>query len=105
MDFYQLVVRETKKGVEVYPDFLVKHSNDLMIRGGAFYAIWDEQKGLWSKNELDVCRIVDADLYSRVEELKQSGISARVIPLSAYKSRNWAEFLRYCRDMPDNYTL
>lgn len=105
MDFYQVVVREAKKGVEVFPDFLVKHSNDLMIRGGAFYAIWDEKKGLWSKNQLDVCRIVDADLRSKVEELKETGISARVIPLAAYKSRNWAEFLRYCRDMPDNYTL
>jgi uncharacterized protein DUF5906 len=103
MDFYQVVVREGRKGVEVFPDFLVRHSNDLMIRGGAFYAIWDEQKGLWSKNELDVCRIVDDSLYARVEELKSQGISARVIPLSAYKSRNWAEFLRYCKDMPDNY--
>ena len=104
MDFYQIVVRETKaKGVEVLPDFLVRKSSDLMIRGGAFYAIWDEEKGLWSTNELDVCRIVDKDLLSKVDELKNSGISAKAIRLSAYKSKNWAEFLRWCKDMPDMF--
>jgi len=103
MDFYQIVVRENRKGVEVLPDFLVKHSNDLMIRGGAFYAIWDEEAGLWSTNELDVCRIVDTDLYAKVDELKRQGITARAVLLSAYNSANWAKFLRYCKDMPDMY--
>ena len=103
MDFYQIVVRETRKGVEVLPDFLVKHSGDLMIRGGAFYAIWDEEAGLWSTNELDVCRIVDRDLYAKVDELKRQGINARAILLSAYNSANWARFLRYCKDMPDMF--
>lgn len=103
MDFYQIVVRETKKGLEVLPDFLVRKSCDLMIRGGAFYAIWDEEKGLWSTNELDVCRIIDKALFAKVDELKKQGIPARAVLLSAYRSKNWGEFLRYCKDMPDMF--
>lgn len=35
-----------------------------MVRGRSFYAIWDEEKGLWSTDEYDVQRLVDADLLA-----------------------------------------
>ena len=41
MDFYQVRERQVKSGTEVYPDFIVRPSKDLMVRGGSFYAIWD----------------------------------------------------------------
>ena len=46
MDFYQICVREIEKGprkgeMEVFPDFKVGRSKDLMIRGKTFYSIWD----------------------------------------------------------------
>jgi Family of unknown function (DUF5906) len=103
MDFYQVKVRKTRDGVEVYPDFVVGHSDDLMIRGGAFYAIWDENRALWSKNELDVCRLIDADLYAKARELEATGVSVQVTPLSGYKSRAWTTFRAYCASMPDMY--
>ena len=47
LDFFKIRERDTKKGViEVYPDFLVKRNGDLMTRGKAFYAVWDEAAGL-----------------------------------------------------------
>ena len=33
-----------------------------MVQGGNFYAIWDEEKELWSRDEYDVQRLVDEDL-------------------------------------------
>jgi hypothetical protein len=51
MDFYQIAVKETKAGLEVYPDFLVGRFKDLMVRSGSVYAIWDEARGLWSTDE------------------------------------------------------
>ena len=52
MDFVQLSTREAKNGViEVYPDFIVGRSSDLMVRGRSFYAIWAEERGLWSTDE------------------------------------------------------
>ena len=41
MDFCSIEMRKQKNGVYVfYPDFLVFRSNDLMIRGKSFYAVY-----------------------------------------------------------------
>jgi hypothetical protein len=42
VDFYRILAQETKNGMwELYPDFVIgESSEDLMIRGGKFYAIW-----------------------------------------------------------------
>ena len=61
LDFVRISVRSGKKGViEIYPKFVIKNpSEDLMIRGGDFYAIWNEELGIWSTNEQDVIDTVD----------------------------------------------
>ena len=77
MDFYRIKERPGRNGVtEVYPDFKVTRSKDLMVQGKSFYAIWDEEAGLWSTDEYDVQRLVDADLMKYKDELgkKSEGI-------------------------------
>ena len=70
MDFYIIKERSTKRGtVEVYPDFQVTRSKDLMVRGRGFYAVWDEAAGLWSTDEYDVRRLVDDDLRAYKEKI------------------------------------
>ena len=55
MDFFRVKQKDAGKNrIEIYPDFSVGKSKDLMIRGKSFYAIWDEEKGLWSTDEYDV---------------------------------------------------
>ena len=52
MDFYEIKERPGKNGcIEVYADFRTDSFKDLMVRGKSFYAIWDQEKGVWSKNE------------------------------------------------------
>ena len=64
MDFFQIKERSLKRGfVEVYPDFLVGRSKDLMIRGKAFYAVWDEKRNIWSTDEYTVAEMVDQAIY------------------------------------------
>ena len=59
MDFYRICERTTKSGkVEIYPEFLVGRSRDILIQGRDFQAIWDEEKGLWSTDEFDVATFV-----------------------------------------------
>ena len=60
--------RNTKKGVEVFPKFRMTRSRDLMIRGGDFYAIWDEERRMWSTDEQDVIRLIDNELDKYVDE-------------------------------------
>ena len=53
IDFLMISTRQTKRGTtEIYPKFIIRNpSQHLMIRGGDFYAIWVEEKGLWSTSE------------------------------------------------------
>ena len=63
LDFLKITTRSVKNGVtEVYPKFIIKKSNDLMIRGGDFYAIWVEELGLWSTDEDDAIRLIDNEI-------------------------------------------
>ena len=69
LDFLMISTRSTKRGViEIYPKFIIKKSSDLMIRGGDFYAIWVEERGLWSTDEQDALSIIDKYLDKYAEE-------------------------------------
>ena len=71
IDFLMISTRSTKRGViEIYPKFIIKKSSDLMIRGGDFYAIWLEEKGLWSTDEQDALQLIDSELDKYAEENK-----------------------------------
>ena len=70
LDFLKIAYRSTKKdAVEIYPKFVLgRKSSDLMIRGGDFYAIWDENRKLWSTDENDVIQMIDQELDQYAEE-------------------------------------
>ena len=72
-DFFTVGTRPKKNGViEVYPRFLISETSDLMIRGGDFYAVWLEDRGVWSTNEFDLFKRIDAILDKYVEEHKHT---------------------------------
>ena len=51
-DFFMVSRRFPKQGVvEIFPKFIIRKSSDLMIRGGDFYAVWIDSRGLWSTDE------------------------------------------------------
>lgn len=71
IDFLMISTRSTKRGViEIYPKFIIKKSSDLMIRGGDFYAIWLEERGLWSTDEQDALQLIDRELDKYAEDNK-----------------------------------
>ena len=70
-DFLEISTRKTKRGtIEVYPKFRIMRSDDLMIRGGDFYAIWVEERGLWSTDEQDALQLIDRELDRFVQRNK-----------------------------------
>lgn len=72
IDFLMIATRSTKRGIiEIYPKFIIKKSSDLMIRGGDFYAIWVEERGLWSTDEQDALYLMDQELDRYAEENRQ----------------------------------
>lgn len=70
IDFLMISTRSTKRGtIEIYPKFIIRNpSQHLMIRGGDFYAIWVEEKGLWSTSEQDAVDIIDGELDKYAKE-------------------------------------
>ena len=68
LDFMTISTRSTKNGVEISPKFLVKKAKDLMLRGGDFYAVWDEERKMWSTDEDDLTRLVDNELKKYVDD-------------------------------------
>jgi uncharacterized protein DUF5906 len=101
MDFYQIAVRETKNGLEIFPDFLVGRFKDLMVRSSSVYAIWDEARGLWSTDEYDVQRLVDDDLRAYAE--KHGGAVSTVKYLRNGSNKVWAGFKQHVKNLSDNY--
>ena len=71
LDFLTIATRSKKAGVvEVYPKFKIIKSNDLMIRGGDFYAIWVEERNLWSTDEQDALQLIDREIKAYADEVK-----------------------------------
>ncbi len=103
MDFYTISVKEEKDGtLIVSPDWVVGRSKDLMVRGRSFYAVWNEHDGLWSTDEYDLRRIVDAEMDRFVAENGKRGVY-RVNHLSKFSTKGWTEFRRYLQNISDNY--
>ena len=104
LDFFTIATRTTKNGkTEVYPKFIMRKSDDLMIRGGDFYAVWNEDKGLWSTDEQDVITLIDRETTKFIDEHKsQFGESVR--PLYMWDAESgmidsWHKYCqRQCRD-------
>lgn len=72
VDFLRISTRPGKKGaVEIFPKFIVGPSKDLMIRGRDFYAVWLEDKGVWSTDENDVIMVVDNALEEYARNYKR----------------------------------
>lgn len=104
MDFFVIRERCPKRGVrEIYPDFIVKRSHDLMVRGKSFYAIWDEEAGLWSTDEYDVSRLVDKELYDYKSKVDTDDTLV-VRYMNSFSSSVWKEFKKYINLMADNST-
>lgn len=107
LDFFTIATRTTKNGkTEVYPKFKMNRSEDLMIRGGDFYALWLEDRGLWSTDEQDVINLIDRELSKYIEEHKgQFNDGVRPLYMWDAESGMIDVWHKYCqRQCRDNYS-
>ena len=102
MDFFNVKESTAKDGTRtIMPDFIVGDPKDIMVRGKEFYAVWDEDKGLWSKNPKDVVRIVDKELIERASALKEMDIKVVVKTMKSFSSGSWESFCKYVHRSPN----
>lgn len=74
MDFIRVGVKENKDGTrEFYPSLQAIESQDLVIRGGQFTAIWEEETGLYSRKLSHVPDIIDRSFARMVGDRLRQG--------------------------------
>lgn len=107
LDFLRISTRLTKNGTEIYPTFRTyPKSQDLMIRGGDFYAIWNEETGLWSTNEDDAKYLIDKAL----DEYKKEHGNEHYNPIIKYmwdsESGSIDKWHRFCqKQLRDSFEM
>lgn len=107
LDFIKIKEKSTKIGLEIYPAFIIKSSfDDLMIRGGDFYAVWNEYTQLWSTDEGVLINLIDSELeqYAKNYETRTGTKPARVCYLWDSDSGSIDRWHKYCqKQLRDNY--
>lgn len=108
IDFLMISTRSAKNGViEIYPKFIIKKSTDLMIRGGDFYAVWLEERGLWSTDEQDALQLIDRelDIYAKENKDRFEG-RVRVLHMWDSESGMIDHWHKYCqKQMRDSFHM
>ena len=86
--FEKHFVNKTGK-MEIYPTFrLYPKPKDLMIRGGDFYAVWIEEKQIWSTDEDDALALIDIETRKQVDEYNKAMGENAAYGLYLYNSNN-----------------
>ena len=110
LDFFKVVKDvETKKGqitTIVRPEFKVRSSKDLMIKGGDFYAVYDERTGFWSTVEDTALDIMDQEVMKVLEEHQKTHIDHVMVPKLSINSSSgtvdrWHKYIQ--NQMRDHY--
>ena len=84
----------------IYPEFVVGRYEDLMTRGGDFYAFWDQKEERWSFDEMTLANRIDEAL---VERSKGIDGPCKLLRMRDYTTGKWSQFLNFIKSLPDNY--
>lgn len=75
-EFVSAVLVDEVKRQRGHNEYIVKISprynlsgRDLMLKGGKFYAVLDNETNMWSTKELDAFKKIDDKLYSKRESI------------------------------------
>lgn len=109
LDFLRVSKRRNKNGViEVYPTFVINNkSQDLMIRGGDFYAIWVEENNAWSTDEQDAIHLIDNELDAEAKKvIDKYGDNVSVLYMWNSETCMIDKWHKYCqKQMRDNFHM
>lgn len=75
MDFLSIETKRLSKDkVSIYASYNLDYVKDIMIKGQDFYAVWDEEAGIWRTEKQELVRLIDNELTKKRDELLKSGI-------------------------------
>lgn len=105
LDFVKVSTKQGKKkdSLIIYPSFIVNNrSSDLMVKGGDFYAVWNEKTGFWSTDEQDVIDIIDEEIdkvYQKYSATNDNCSALYMWDASSGMIDSWHKYVqKQCRD-------
>ena len=110
LDFVHIKKFEKNKSKTIVcPDFVITPSTkDIMIRGGAFYAVWDEEAGLWTKNLYRLMEMVDNEVKQEYFKLCNDPETVGMAYMAQYMKYESSgllhKFIRFAKDCNDIWT-
>lgn len=96
-----------KDKIEVRPKFIVSsRTKDLMVRGGDFYAIWNDDEHIWSTTEDAAVEQIDNEITEVVNKLSSENKDCTIIPYYMWDSSSgsidsWHKYVQ--KQMRDVY--
>jgi hypothetical protein len=108
VDFLEPIeVNLPNRNCRIEANYYTAGFSDIMIKGGAFYAVWNKDTGLWSKDRGDAIQMIDKELYAYANKYRQDhmseGIIVSVKNLSKTNSRGIDEFIKWYKNSADDY--
>lgn len=95
---------KSRDATVIHPTFAVsKEVDNLLCKGKAFYAIWDEKKNRWSTDEYDVIDYVDRlvdETFEKVCKTTTSKIEKDY--LRDFDNGRWEKYKKYCQLSPSS---
>lgn len=105
MDFLRIEEKIKKNDIVISPVFIVNKSKELMVRGKSFYAVWDQEKGLWSTDEFELVQMVDKEIKEYAVNAKEKNEHMFISPMymDNYRTGSYKQYKQFIKDMPDIY--
>lgn len=104
LDFLDSTIITKNRETYLCPVFKIGAYKDLMIKGGSFYAIYDNTTGLWSTDINHAVRLIDEELREHKKVLLEKGSDIPVKYLGNDFTRgSYMDFLKYTNNLSDNY--
>ena len=106
MDFAKIQTRFNSKGVlEIFPAFKLGKASDLMVRGKSFYAVYNDNTKLWSRDEFDVAALIDADINKAAEEVRAKTPEQPIYCkyMNDWSTGSWRDYKLWLKNHPDDY--
>ena len=114
-DFYKIETRPAARGnkIEIYPEYKVCHSKDLIIRGGNFYVVYDPESGFWKEDKVIIRDKIDDDIDRKYAELEEAQKNRSYDEqkkyvkkyLGDFSSNHWTKFDQYVKSLPDSKNI
>ena len=97
MQYFDLTTKVKSGVIEVYPSFKI-NAKDIVAKGGDFYAVYNEETKLWSRDENTVLNQVDTAIYKYIQENQKVNGAF----LNNSESGSWTAYRKYIQSKPNN---